>query len=145
MLKDLTSVHIQAYYNTMYSEGLSANTVIHHHAIIRKCLDYAFKMDIIPNNPADKVQRPKKEQFIGEFYTTDQLINLIEASKGDELELIILLTVHYGLRRSEVLGLKWDAIDFKNKALTIKPALNINNLQKNRNEECESSSPSNNI
>lgn len=120
MLKDLTPVHIQAYYNTMYSEGLSANTVIHHHAIIRKCLDYAFKMDIIPNNPADKVQRPKKEQFIGEFYTTDQLINLIEDSKGDELELIILLTVHYGLRRSEVLGLKWDAIDFKNKTLTIK-------------------------
>ena len=77
-------------------------------------------MDIIPNNPADKVQKPKKEQFIGEFYTTDQLLNLIEASKGDELELIILLTVHYGLRRSEVLGLKWDDIDFKNKTLTIR-------------------------
>lgn len=46
--------------------NLSANTVIHHHALIRKCLDYAFKMDIIPSNPADKIQRPKTiyKQFL---------------------------------------------------------------------------------
>ena len=37
--------------------------------LIRKALDTAYKMDIIPNNPADKVQRPKKEQYIGSFYT----------------------------------------------------------------------------
>lgn len=44
----------------MGKDNLTANTVIHHHAIIRKCLDYAFKMNIIVSNPADKVQRPKK-------------------------------------------------------------------------------------
>ena len=54
---------IQEYYNVLFAEGLSSNTVIHHHALIRKSLDYAYKMNLIPNNPADKVQRPKKEQY----------------------------------------------------------------------------------
>lgn len=73
----LSNPYISAHCRNIYicSERLSANTVIHHHDIIRKCLDYAFKMDIIQNNPADKVQRPKKEQFIEELYTTDQLLN----------------------------------------------------------------------
>ena len=58
----------------MKKYNLTANTVIHHHAIIRKCLDYAFKMNIIVSNPADKVQRPKKAQFIGGFYKFERRI-----------------------------------------------------------------------
>lgn len=49
MLKGLTPVHIQSYYNNMCSEGVLPNTVIHYQVIIRKFLDYAFKIDIIPN------------------------------------------------------------------------------------------------
>ena len=60
-LKDLEPIHIQNFYNELMEKyNLTANTVIHHHAIIRKCLDYAFKMNTIVSNPADKVQRPKK-------------------------------------------------------------------------------------
>lgn len=80
-LVDIQAIDIQEYYNTLFKNGLSGNTVIHHHAIIRKCLDYAYKMDIIPNNPADKVQRPKKEQFIGNFYNESELNELFEKKK----------------------------------------------------------------
>ena len=60
-LKDLEPIHIQNFCNELMEKyNLTANTVIHHHAIIRKCLDYAFKMNVIVSNPADKVQRPKK-------------------------------------------------------------------------------------
>ena len=83
-------------------------------------MDYAYKMDIIHNNPADKVQRPKKEQYIGSFYNENELNELFEKSKDDPMHLIILVTAYYGLRRSEVLGLKWDAFDFENKTVTIK-------------------------
>ena len=115
-LVDLTHVHIQDFYNElMVKKHLSANTVVHHHAIIRKCLEYAFKMDIIPSNPADKVQKPKVEQYIGSYYTQTELNTLFEKSKGDPLEVIILVTAFYGLRRSEVLGLQWDSFDFENK------------------------------
>lgn len=99
----------------MEKYNLSANTVIHHHAVIRKCLEHAFKMNVIVSNPADKIQRPKKGQFISSFYNESELNRLFEISKGDSLELIILITAFYGLRRSEVLGLQWDSFDFENK------------------------------
>lgn len=123
---------IQEYYNILFSDGLSANSVIHHHAIIRKALDYAYKMDIIPNNPADKVQRPKKEQYIGSFYNENELNELFEKSKDDPLNLIIRMASYYGLRRSEVLGLKWDAFDFDNKTITIKHTVTIGRIDGKR-------------
>ena len=103
-LVDIQAIDIQEYYNTLFNDGLSANSVIHHHAIIRKALDYAYKLDIIPNNPADKVQRPKKEQYIGSFYNENELNELFEKSKDDPLNLMIRIASYYGLRRSEVLG-----------------------------------------
>lgn len=131
-LVELSAIHIQTFYNElMIKYNLSANTVIHHHAIIRKCLDYAFKMDIIPSNPADKIQRPKIEQFIGSFYTESELNTLFEKSKDDPLELVVLVTAFYGLRRSEVLGLQWDSFDFKNKTITIKHTITITNTDGN--------------
>ena len=106
--------------------------MIHHHAIIRKALDYAYKMDIIPNNPADKVQRPKKEQYIGSFYNENELNELFEKSKDDPLNLMIRIASYYGLRRSEVLGLKWDAFDFNTKTITIKHTVTIGKIDGKR-------------
>ena len=119
-LKELQPIHIQDFYTSMLNDGLSSNTVIHYHAIIRKSLDYAFKMNMIQSNVADKVQRPKVEQFIGNFYSENELNTLFEKSKDDPLELIIFLTAFYGLRRSEIAGLKWNAIDFENNTVSIK-------------------------
>ena len=119
-LEDLQPIDIQKFYTTMLNDGLSSNTVIHYHALIHKSLDYAFKMDMIKSNIADKVKKPKIEQFIGDFYNENELNTLFEKSKGDPLELIIFLAAFYGLRRSEVAGLKWDAIDFENNTITIK-------------------------
>ena len=134
-LVDIQAIDIQEYYNNLFSDGLSANTVIHHHAIIRKALDYAYKMDIIQNNPADKVQRPKKEQYIGSFYNENELNELnelFEKSKDDPLNLMIRVASYYGLRRSEVLGLKWDAFDFDNKTITIKHTVTIGKIDGKR-------------
>ena len=119
-LKDLKPIHIQKFYDSLYKKGLTGNTILHYHANIRKALDNAMKLDIIPSNPADKMERPKKEQFIGNCYNLEELQILFEKSKGDPLEIVILLASFYGLRRSEVLGLKWSAFDFINNTITIK-------------------------
>ena len=95
-LKELQPIHIQDFYSSMLNNNLSSNTVIHYHAVIRKSLDYAFKMDMIQSNPADKVQRPKMQLFIGSFYNESELNILFEKSKGDPLELIIFITAFYG-------------------------------------------------
>ena len=121
LLRDVTAKHIQDYYTYELEElGVSANTVIHRHANIRKALQYAYKTDLIDSNPADKVQRPKKVKFETIPYNGEELEELFAAVKGTDLELGVILAAFYGLRRSEVVGLKWDAIDFDRKVITIR-------------------------
>ncbi|MBU5445532.1 MULTISPECIES: phage head closure protein [Paenibacillaceae] len=120
LLQELQPNHIQEFYQyELEVRRVTANTVIHFHANIRKALQYAFKTNMIPSNPADKVERPKKNTFVGSFYDREEMKKLFEAVKGDPIELAVLLSAFYGLRRSEVVGLKWDSIDFKNKTITI--------------------------
>ena len=99
---------------------VSANSVIHYHANIHKALDMAVKLELIPNNPSDHVELPKKARFVGSFYNSDELNELFAAAKGTNLEIPVLFGAFYGLRRSEVVGLKWDAIDFENNTITIR-------------------------
>ena len=68
---------------------------------------------------AIKVGRPQQEQFIADYYNQEELNNLFKVVKDTPLELIVYLTAFYGLRRSEVLGIRWSAIDFENKTITI--------------------------
>ena len=120
-LQDVTPKHIQDYYTyELTVRGVSANTVIHRHANIRKALQHAFKLGLIDSNPADRIERPKKEKFVGGFYEENELNHLFEVVRGDPIELGVILGAFYGLRRSEAVGLKWDAIDFKKKAITIR-------------------------
>ena len=118
-LKNLTAKDIQEFY-LRELERVSASSVIHYHANIHKALKYAVKIDLIDVNPADKVERPKKDRYVGSFYDADEVNALFEAAKGTKLELPILFGAFYGLRRSEAIGLKWDAIDFDQNTITIR-------------------------
>lgn len=118
-LVDLTAKDIQNFYLAELKR-VSANTVIHYHANIHKALKYAVKLDLIPTNPADKIERPRKGSFKGSFYDTEEMKLLLEAVKGTKFEIPVMLAAFYGLRRSEVLGLKWDAVDFDKNTITIK-------------------------
>lgn len=120
-LSQITPKHIQDYYTWEMTENdVSANTVIHRHANIRKALQYAFKTGLIDINPADRIERPKKVKYVGSTYNDQELEQLFAVTKGDLIELPVMLAAFYGLRRSEVLGLKWDAIDFEKKTITIR-------------------------
>lgn len=110
---------IQDYYQSLLEAGLSPTTVIRRHANVRKCLQYAFQLGIIKSNPADRVEKPRKAQYKATIYNQEELDVLFKVARGDPLELPIILGAFYGLRRSEVVGLKWDAIDFERKTLTI--------------------------
>jgi len=118
-LKNLTAKDIQEFY-LRELERVSASSVIHYHANIHKALKYAVKIDLIDVNPADKVERPKKDRYVGSFYDADEVNALFEAAKGTKLEFPILFGAFYGLRRSEAIGLKWDAIDFDQNTITIR-------------------------
>ena len=127
LLRDLQAHDIQMFYQEQL-QRVKASSVIHYHANIHKALKYAVKNDMIPSNPADKVERPKQDKFYGNFYDRDELNELFEAVAGTKLELPVLLGAFYGLRRSEIVGLKWSAIDFEQNTITISHTVTSCNL-----------------
>jgi integrase len=118
-LVDLKPKDIQDFY-TLQLKRVKASTVIHYHTIIHRSLKYAVKIDVIPVNPASKIERPRQERFIGSFYDKNEVNQLFEVARGTKLEIPILLGAFYGLRRSEAVGLKWSAIDFNNNTLIVR-------------------------
>ena len=118
-LQRLEPQHIQEFYNRQVKSGLSANSVLKQHANIRKALEHAVKMNMIPYNPATRVTLPKKKEYHANYYTADEVNNLLSVFKDEEMYSTVLLTAFYGFRRSEVLGLKWSHIDFTADTLTV--------------------------
>ena len=128
-LADLMPKMIQDYYTyEIKVNHLTTNTVIHRHANIRKALQYAFQIGLLDYNPADRVTRPKKNTFESEPYSRAELEVLFEKVKGDPLEFGVIMAAFYGLRREEVVGLKWNAIDFENKTIAIKSVVTAANV-----------------
>ena len=126
-LQNIKPKHIQDFYQYLLDDGLSGNTVKHYHANIRKALQYAMKTDIIPSNPADKVDLPKIEEYNPNFYTCDEVKTLLNEVIGTKLEIPVMIDCFYGFRRSEVIGLKWSAINFENKTITINHTITQSN------------------
>lgn len=118
-LQELEARHIQQFY-TEKLKTVKANSVIHYHAVIFQALKYAMKTDMVSQNVAMKVDRPKKNSFQPTFLSAEEMQKLFQIIKGTRLELPVLVAAFYGLRRGEVLGLKWDAIDFTRGTITIK-------------------------
>ena len=83
---------------------------------------------MLMQNVADKVDRPKKNDFQPVFLSAEEMQKMFEAVKGTKLELPVLVAAFYGLRRGEVLGLKWDAIDFERGTISIKRTVTSINL-----------------
>lgn len=126
-LRDCNVKALQGYFDEKASSGrldgkggLSAKTMRHHRNIIRQSLAEAVKDGLLTSNPCDYVELPRHERFEATFYTAEQLQKLFDVMKGDPLLPLVKITALYGLRRSEVLGLKWDSVDFENNSLLIR-------------------------
>ena len=117
-LQDLTAPDINDFYADQLKR-VKATSVHKYHANISKALKYAVEKDLIPHTVMDKVKRPKKERFVGKFLKQVEVVALFNAIQDHKLELGVILGAFYGLRRGEVVGLKWEAIDFEANTITI--------------------------
>ena len=110
---------IQDFYQSLFADGVVANTVIHYHALLRRAFQQAFKEERIDANPFDRVGRPKKNKFHGENYTQEELLTLLHLARGDVIFPAILLAGAMGLRRSEALGVRWSRIDWEKRTVLL--------------------------
>ena len=90
-------------------------TILRRHTNIRKALQYALRVGLIPSNPAVLVERPKPGGHKAAFCNEEELRTVLAAVKGDPVEFAVITAAFCGLRRSEIVGLKWDAINFQKK------------------------------
>lgn len=120
-IQKLEPLHIQGYYTAKTGEGLSSGTLTRHRTIIHGSLDYAMQtLGIIKANPADRVKLPKRgKKRVPVYYTEEQLKRLFLEVEGQSIEAPVKLSATYGLRRSETLGLRWSAIDWKRKKVAV--------------------------
>ena len=127
-LQKLTPALIQSYYNEQLKAGLSPNTIRKHHANIHKCLDYAVRLGLIPYNPTNQTELPPKKKYHGaKAYTPSQTQEMLKVFEGDALETVVWLATAYGMRRSEVCGLRWEAVDFEQGTIQICHTAVVNN------------------
>lgn len=113
--------HIQDFYlYKMEHDKVSPNTIHHYQANIHRALQHAVKTERIKSNPADNVDLPKKQKHIADFYTADELKTLLHAARDTEIEAVVMIAVWFGLRRGEIIGLKWNCIDFENRTISVR-------------------------
>lgn len=100
--------------------GLSATSIRRHKNVLYQTLRDAVLNEFILSNPCQYITLPRLQRFESKFYSADMLNALLNAIKDEPLYPLIKVTSIYGLRRSEVLGLKWDSIDFETGLVVIK-------------------------
>ena len=125
-IQALTPTHIQAFYNQL-NKSLSATTTRHCHATLHYSLEQAVELKYISVNPSSACKLPAKEKKEMHPLTEEELRNFLQAVEDEPLPSpykdIFLVTLFTGMRRGEVLGLPWDAVDFKNGTVTVKQQL----------------------
>lgn len=125
-LQDVTRPILQAYFDEKATNGrkdgtggLSPRTLQMHKNVLHQTLKEAVKEGLLPGNPCQDIELPRQERFPAKAYSASQLQALFDAIRDEPLYPVVYITTLYGLRRSEVLGLKWDSIDFENNLLII--------------------------
>ena len=130
-LQDITIKDVETYYNYKFVSGrldgkeggLSLRTIKLHSVALSQIFEHAIYSGLIKENPCKYAKFPKESNttsHVASFYNVNQCNELLNKTKGTPLYNMIHITFLYGLRRSELMGLKWDAIDFDNNTLTIK-------------------------
>ena len=120
-LHELKPHHIQSFYTwKMTSSTVTGNTIRRYHANIHKALRIAYETERIKDNPASKVALPKAERYIADFYTADELHTLLNAVSGSKIEVPVYLASWFGLRRGEVLGLRWQDVAYDDMTLSVR-------------------------
>ena len=128
-LRDIKPQHIMDYYHYKYTAGrldgkeggLSIPSIKKHATVIKVIFGEALIAEYIIRNPATGVKLPAKDVSTKDkvFLNSDKANEVLAAFDGHQLQALVYTTLYYGLRRSEVLGLRWSAVDFKNNTLTI--------------------------
>jgi integrase len=122
-LTNLNALHLQGLYRDRLDSGLSGSTVQKMHHVLHKALAQAVRWNLIPRNPAASVKAPTPTPKEMHPLSASEARRLLEVAQGDRLEALYVLAVHTGMRRGELLGLKWPDVDWVNATVRVRRTL----------------------
>ena len=122
-LKALSPAHVRGLYREKLDSGLAPRTVQYIHTTLHKALKQAVMDGLIPRNVTEAVKAPQAHKKEVKPLTPSQVKALLSAASGDRLEALYTVAIHTGLRRSELLGLKWTDVDFDAGTLAVQRSL----------------------
>jgi integrase len=122
-LKNLSAMHLQRLYREKLDAGLSASTIQKVHHVVHKALSQAVSWDLIARSPADAVKAPTPTTEEMRSLSAEEMRRLLEAAGGDRLEALYVLAVTTGMRRGELLGLKWTDVDLEGARVSVRRTL----------------------
>lgn len=119
-LKDVTYHHLEDFYEYLKNERNNKNVTVKHYAVILSpALRQAYRDDLIAKNPYEFMPKIKKEKPPKNYYNKEELEELFSHTDKTPIALVVRVAAYYGFRRSELLGLRWQSIDFLKKTITI--------------------------
>lgn len=124
LIKKLNQVTLNRYYNNLLEENITPQTIQRINTKLKACLSSAVKEDILIKKPCSFVELPKCTKLKKrEVLTLEEQIKLCEYIKGHKLELLFLTALGTGMRLGELLGLKWQYVNFTDGTITVEEAL----------------------
>lgn len=111
-LTQLKPEHLQRWYATKQNKGISARTIKYNHAVIHKALATAIKWGLLTRNVADGVDMPRVGKNEMQVWSEGEVTHFLEASKGSPYYELFFMALFTGMRRGELLALRWQDVDF---------------------------------
>lgn len=124
-LTSFTPQHLQHFYSEELQSGLSAMTVRHFAMLLHKSFDDAVRLGMIPRNPADAVSPPKAQKQIMETWGEAEIHHFLESVKDTDYYPVFFLALYSGMRRSELLGLRWCDVDLLYSTISVCQSLHV--------------------
>ncbi|WP_164214448.1 site-specific integrase [Virgibacillus sp. YIM 98842] len=125
-LENITLVRLNDYMEKLEEEGLSSNTRLKHYNLFNNLFNLALKLKLISENPMDGVDRPKREQKETNVYDSQELKRLfllLNEEKNKQMVLMVKLALKTGMRKGELLGLRWEDVDFATNTIHVRHSL----------------------
>ena len=121
-LTDLSPRRIQSYYVAL-TDRLSAQTIKHHHTLLHRAFEIAITWELLDRNPTQRVRTPKPEPSPARTLSAEEVRRMLRAVQQTDYHMPIHLALYAGLRRGEILGLRWQDVDWEANTLNIRQTL----------------------
>ena len=122
LLSKLAPMHVQSLLNKKLKQGLSPRYVSYIRSVLRIALSQAVKWNLVTYNVVDRVDPPRVERHQVRSLDSTSACNFLNVVKGDRLETLYSIALSVGLRRGEILGLRWQDLDLEAGMLSVRQA-----------------------